>query len=40
MDFTLEELRLNLVKGTTNNNGKGMMVKKEQENVALAEKVK
>lgn len=39
-DFTQEDLRLNLVEGTTHSSGEAMKVKEEQENVSLAEKEK
>lgn len=39
-DFTQEELRLNLVEGTTSSSGKGQKVKEEQENVTLLGKGK
>ena len=34
-DFTQEEMRLNLVKGTTRNSGKGSKVEKEEERRSL-----
>lgn len=34
-DFTQEELRLSIVNGTTNNNGKRLKVEMEEENFAL-----